>query len=94
MEIARILAELTERLRADRGPLAARGCDRSRISIRFLRAARFAREFDCVMPEFHRGNSLRLEAGANPVLEATLRPQGRKAMPMSLALGGARNGAW
>ena len=60
----------------------------SRISIRFLRAARFAREFDCVMPEFSRGNSLRLEAARNPVLEATLRPQGRKAVPLSLALGG------
>ncbi len=40
------------------------------------------------MPEFTAGNSLRLEAARNPVLEATLRPQGRKAVPLSLALGG------
>ena len=53
-----------------------------------MRAARFAREIDCVMPEFQTGNSLRLDAARNPVLEATLRPQGRKAVPMSLALGG------
>ena len=51
--------------------------------------ARFAREFDCVMPEFSEGNSLRLDAARNPVLEATLRPQGRTTIPLSLALGGA-----
>src|SRR5579862_3691615 len=51
--------------------------------------ARFAREFDCTMPEFSIGNSLRLEAARNPVLEHTLRPQGRKAVPLTLALGGS-----
>ena len=50
--------------------------------------ARFARELDCVMPEFTKGNLLRLDAARNPVLEATLRPQGRKAVPLSLGLGG------
>src|SRR6202023_2288787 len=33
-------------------------------------------------------NSLRLETVRNPVLEHTLKPQGRKAVPLSLALGG------
>ena len=50
--------------------------------------ARFARELDCVMPEFTKGNLLRLDAARNPVLEATLRPQGRKAVALSLGLGG------
>ena len=37
---------------------------------------------------FDDGNFLRLESARNPVLEATLRPQGRKAVPLALALGG------
>ncbi|HKV05143.1 MAG TPA: Smr/MutS family protein [Candidatus Acidoferrales bacterium] len=86
-EIARILEELTERVRAERGPLAAATESIAHLDSIFARA-RFAREFDCVAPEFGAGNSLRLDAARNPVLEATLRPQGRKAIPLSLELGG------
>jgi len=86
-EIARILKELTERLRGDRGPLASAAAAIAHLDSVFARG-RFARDFDCVMPEFSAGNSLRLESARNPVLEATLRPQGRKAVPLSLALGG------
>lgn len=86
-EIARILEELTERMRADRGPLDAAATSIAHLDSIFARA-RFAREFDCVMPEFAKGNSLRLDAARNAVLEATLRPQGRKAVPMTLAIGG------
>jgi DNA mismatch repair protein MutS2 len=87
VEIARILGELTDRVRADRGPLEAAAATLAHLDSIFARA-RFAREFDCVVPEFAAGNSLRLDAARNPVLEATLRPQGRQAIPMSLALGG------
>jgi DNA mismatch repair protein MutS2 len=86
-EIARILEELTERLRADRGPLAAATASIAHLDSIFARG-RFARDYDCVMPEFSAGNSLRLESVRNPVLEATLRPQGRKTVPLTLALGG------
>ena len=86
-EIARILEELTERVRGQRGPLEAAAAAIAHLDSVFARA-RFAREFDCVVPEFTAGNSLRLEAARNPVLEATLRPQGRKAVAMSIALGG------
>jgi DNA mismatch repair protein MutS2 len=86
-EIARILEELTERVRMDRGPLAAAATGVADMDSVFARA-RFARELDCVAPEFTQGNSLRLDAARNPVLEATLRPQGRKAVALSLALGG------
>jgi len=86
VEIARILEELTARLRAERGPLEAASASIAHFDSLFARA-RFAREFDCVIPEFTAGNSLRLEGARNPVLEATLRPQGRKAVPLSLALG-------
>ena len=73
-------------MRADRGPLEARGRSASRISIRFSRARDSRGNSIASMPEFAAGNSLRLEAARNPVLEATLRPQGRKAVPLSLAL--------
>lgn len=86
-EIARILEELTERLRTDRVPLEASAREVAHLDSIFARA-RFARAFDCTTPEFSRGNSLRLESARNPVLEATLRPQGRKAVPLTLALGG------
>jgi DNA mismatch repair protein MutS2 len=87
VEIARILTELTERMRADRGPLAAAAEQIAHLDSVFARA-RFAREIDCVMPVFQAGNSLRLDSARNPVLEAKLRPLGRKAVPLSLALGG------
>ena len=86
-EIARILEELTERVRADRGPLEAAASGIAHLDS-IVGRARFAREFDCAIPEFSTGNSLRLDAARNPVLENTLRPRGRKTMPLSLSLGG------
>jgi DNA mismatch repair protein MutS2 len=86
-EIARILEELTERVRLDRGPLEAAAAEIAHLDSVVARA-RFAREFDCTIPESAPGNSLRLESARNPVLEATLRPQGLKAVPLSFALGG------
>ena len=91
-EIARILAELTDRLRADRGPLAALGGIDCASGFDFCAGALRARVRlrDARICE---GNSLRLEGARNPVLEATLRPQGRKAVPTDrLRLGGGRNG--
>jgi DNA mismatch repair protein MutS2 len=85
-EIARILEELTERVRADRGPLSAAAASIAHLDSIFARA-RFAREFDCGLPEFAAGNWMLLEEARNPVLEATLRPQGRNAVPLGLALG-------
>jgi DNA mismatch repair protein MutS2 len=85
-EIARILDQFTERARADQGPLEAAARAIADLDAVFARG-RFAREFDCVMPEFTRGNTVRLATARNPVLEATLRPQGRRAVPLALALG-------
>jgi DNA mismatch repair protein MutS2 len=86
-EIARILAELTERLRIERGPLAFAAATVAELDAVFARA-RFAREFDATLPEFSGGSALLLEAARNPVLENTLRRQGRSAVPVSLSLGG------
>jgi len=87
VEIARILEELTERVRLERGSLEAAATRVAHLDSIFARA-RFAREFDCAMPNFTQGNLLRLHTVRNPVLEATLKPQGRKAVAMSLDLGG------
>jgi DNA mismatch repair protein MutS2 len=85
-EIARILEELTARVRAEQAPLARAAETIAHFDSTFARA-RFAREYDCVAPEFREGDRLRLAAARNPVLEATLRPQGRRAVPLSLTLG-------
>jgi DNA mismatch repair protein MutS2 len=90
-EIARILEELTGRVRASCGSLRVAADTIAHFDSIFARA-RFARDMDCVVPEFTTNNSLRLEAARHPVLEATLRPQGRKAVPLSMALGKARVG--
>jgi DNA mismatch repair protein MutS2 len=87
IEIERILADLTERLRVDGGPLENASAAIAHFDSIFGRA-RFAREFGCVTPHFSEGNYLHLAEARNPVLEATLRPQGRTAIPLSLALGG------
>jgi DNA mismatch repair protein MutS2 len=86
-EIVRILDELTVRLREQQEPLARAAKTIAHFDSIFARA-RFARAYNCIAPEFTAGNGLRLRSARNPVLEATLRPQGRKAVPLSLALGG------
>jgi DNA mismatch repair protein MutS2 len=90
VEIARILTEFTERLRSSLAPLEAAAAAIAHLDSVFARA-RFAREFDCVAPKFGTANFLRLEAARNPVLEAALRPKGRKAVPLTLMLGGDEN---
>ncbi|MGB8542817.1 MAG: Smr/MutS family protein [Candidatus Acidiferrales bacterium] len=86
-EITRILEELTDRIRLERGSLESAAARLAHSDSIFARA-RFAHEFDCAMPTFTSGNSLDLHNVRNPVLEATLKPQGRKAVAMSLDLGG------
>jgi DNA mismatch repair protein MutS2 len=86
-EIARILAELTARLRAERAGLELAAATIADFDSLFARA-RFAREFNCTLPELSAQNRLVLEAVRHPVLEDNLRRQGRPAIPISLALGG------
>jgi DNA mismatch repair protein MutS2 len=87
-EIARILSELTDHLRLDRGPLAFTAERIADFDSVFARA-RFAREFDAVMPKFTSEIVIRLKDARNPVLEDTLRPQSRKVVPITLDLGGS-----
>src|ERR1700683_2419382 len=88
VEIARILAELTEQLRLERGPLAFTA-DRIADFDSVFGRGRFAREFDACMPEFISEIEIHLKDARNPVLEDSLRPQGRSVVPVSLDLGGS-----
>ncbi len=103
-EIARILVELTERLRANLGPLRFALQAIAELDSVFARA-RFAREFDCTLPQFTNENglepasadrqsaeshSLELKDARHPVLADTLRAHGRAVVPMTLALGGTK----
>ena len=89
-EIARILAELTERLRAALPQLESAAATLAHFDSLFARA-RFSREFACTLPVFSGQARLVLEAARHPVLEARLRRsgEGRSIVPMSLELGGA-----
>lgn len=87
-EIARILAEFADLLRAERGPLEFAAGVIAELDSVFARA-RYAREFDAAIPEFSSGNQLLLSDARNPVLEENLRRKGRPIVAMSLELGGA-----
>src|ERR1700676_62287 len=92
-EITRILLELTERLRGNLGPLRFAVETIAELDSAFARA-RFAREFDCTLPEFtseFTGDaSLELKDARHPVLADTLRAHGRNVVPITLALGGPK----
>ena len=89
-EIARILAELTERLRASLPQLEAAAGTIALFDSLFARA-RYFRDFSCTIPVFSSEPRLALEAARHPVLEARFRRagEGRAIVPMSLELGGA-----
>ena len=91
VEIARILEELTDRVRAERTQLTAAAESIAHLDSIFARA-RFARDFDCAIPTFAASNFFQLEQARNPVLEATLRRHGRAAVPLQLALGAEAGG--
>ena len=85
-EIARILEELTSKLVAECGPLSHAAATIAEMDALFARA-RFAREYDACIPEFNDEAAIQLDATRHPVLESTLRPQGRAVVPLSLSLG-------
>ena len=91
-EIARILDELTGRLRSNLGALRAAVATIAELDSFFARG-RFARAFNCSLPEFTGSDaenspaSLELKDARHPVLEDTLRAHGRAIVPISLALG-------
>ena len=86
-EITRILDEITQRLRANLGSLRFAVGTIAELDSVFARA-RFAREFNCMLPKFSDHSSLELKDAVHPVLANTLRAHGRTVVPITLALGG------
>jgi DNA mismatch repair protein MutS2 len=85
-EIARILEELTARIVEERGPLSHAAATVAEMDA-LLARGRFAREFDACIPEFADEAIIAFDAARHPVLESTLRPQGRSVVPLGLTLG-------
>ena len=85
-EIARILEELTAKLVGERDTLSHAATAIAEMDALFARG-RFAREYDACIPEFADEAVIALDAARHPVLESTLRPQGRSVVPLSLSLG-------
>ena len=84
-EIQRILAEFSARLRERRVDLLTATEVLSRLDLAFAKAE-FARSYDCCLPEFAPERGLALQDARHPLLERSLRTQGRKPVPISIEL--------
>ncbi len=87
-EIARLLFEVSEQLRAHHGDLV-RVAD-ALGELDFIAAcARFANRFDAVAPTLSREGVFNLAQARHPLLDATLRESGKGAVPIDFALSDA-----
>lgn len=86
-EIARLLESLTRMLIDALGPLRAAVAAIAELDSIFARG-RYARRLDCALPEFTDEIALSLRSARHPVLDDSLRRQGRAAVPFHLDLGG------
>lgn len=86
-EIRRILAELTQVLRAWRPQIREALEVVTDLEILFGKAD-YAEAFDCVAPELHRGypRRLALDQARHPILSDVLRKQHRQVVPISIEL--------
>jgi DNA mismatch repair protein MutS2 len=87
-EIAKILDELTGRVRANHPALARMAAALGEIDSIFARA-QFARRFECTLPRFSGEGRLRLSGARHPVLQMALEKRGRAMVPLTIELGGA-----
>jgi len=84
-EVARILAELTDRIQASAPQLSGARALHSQIEVTFAKA-RFGREFNCARPVFSTRGLLSLIKARHPLLEDNLRREGRQIAAVSLDL--------
>jgi DNA mismatch repair protein MutS2 len=84
-EIARILRELTEKLRGSAVPIRDAAAAMARLDVIFAKA-KFAIDFDCCIPRFTE-RRLEIRNARHPLLMDVLRRAGRAVVPFSLALG-------
>jgi len=82
-EVHRILLEMTDRLRGHADTIRRTLAVMAELDLVFAKA-RFAIEFDCVMPRF--GERLLLREARHPLLQDVLRRQQKKPVPISLEL--------
>src|SRR5439155_2468024 len=82
-EVHRILLELTGRLRGYSDSIQQTLITMAELELVFAKA-RFASEFDCVIPRF--GDQLLLRDARHPLLEDVLRRRRKAAVPVSLEL--------
>jgi len=83
-EVARILRELTERLRGSAAPIREAAAVMARLDVIFAKA-RFAIDFDCCIPRFSE-RRLELKNARHPLLMDVLRRARRSVVPFSLTL--------
>lgn len=83
--VLRILSQITAFLRARRMELDA-ALDLLAILDGLAARARFAIEFRCIAPLVDESRVLKLEDARHPLLEASLKTQGKRIVPISLAL--------
>ncbi len=82
-EVHRILLEMTDRLRGYGESIRQTLVVMAELELIFAKA-RFAQEFDCVIPRF--GERLALRDARHPLLEDVLRRRRKSAVPISLEL--------
>ncbi len=82
-EVHRILREMTDRLRQYADSIRAALVTMAALEVIFAKA-RFAVDFDCVIPRF--GDRVLLRDARHPLLEDVLRRNRRKPVPISLEL--------
>ncbi len=85
LEIARILAELTDVIQQNVSLLRHARSLAAYLEVVFAKA-RFGREFDCVRPVFSRGSLLSLVKARHPLLDDNLRQENSAMTPVSLDL--------
>lgn len=84
-EVVRILTQLTDELR-DNLPEVKKGIKTLGV-MDFIRAkAKFGLDFDCTCPELSKNQKVLWQQARHPILEAALKEQGKKIMPLNLSL--------
>ena len=84
-EIQRILGEFSRKLRERRDDLTRATEILSELDLAFAKAE-FARQYDACIPEFGSERALALQDVRHPLLEKTLRAQGKSPVPLSIEL--------
>lgn len=84
-ETQRILGEFTEKLRARLADLLTSASILAELDMVFAKAE-FARAYDCCIPRLSDGRGIVLSDIRHPLLEKSLRKDGRKSVPLRIAL--------